>query len=789
MTDHNPHDRNPYVSLNCGEHEVALHELQHALPDRLPRLKDVLPAGERVLFTFSVDMTTPGRYGDQWLLLTERRCMVWIEADEELQDVTEFDVADLKDVRLREMVGNHMLFVDLGDGWQRLLRASKQTAWKLKPLRQVLERVRDDGPESLVEIGDLELRLPERQVCETCGRVIHPHLRVCLACLNKRQLFARMLRLLLPYKPAVALTLVLMGLGGCIGLIQPLITKWIPDLVFVPAVGGNVPAESFWYRYGPAGSWRLLLLFGGMMLLMLLVSPLIGAVREYVNAWIGNRIVVDLSNRVFAHMMRLSLSFYHQNDTGEVMSRITRDVSRVHRFLIGRLPTMLFNIVMLVLYLALMLGMHWQLALIVLFPVPLLALASEIARRKVHRIYHMLWRRYASINRFLADVIPGMRVVKAFARGGHERARFEGIMSGVFEYEMRGTTVRVLLSPVFHLGTGIGHVLVFVAGGYLLIRGGGAEGAMSIGIITMFTGLMWRFNGAVTSLAGALPDFERAFTSADRVFDVLDSEPDLAGEDRTIEMQPIEGAVEFRNVTFGYEAEEPVLKDVSFIAQPGDMIGLVGHSGAGKTTVINLVCHFYRADDGHVLIDGQDLAHVKVESLRRQIGVVSQDPFLFSGTIAQNIAYGKPDATPMEVIAAAKAANAHEFILKFPEGYDTMLGERGARVSGGERQRIAIARAILRDPRILILDEATASVDTETEEKIQDALRRLVAGRTTFAIAHRLSTLKFANRLIVIEKGELVEAGTHEELLALEGVYARLCEKQTRLSRLNVWSE
>ena len=788
MTDHPPHGRNPYVSLNFGEHEVALRELQHALPDRLPRLKDLLPAGERVLFTFSVDMTTPGRYGDQWLLLTEKRCMVWDEVEEEVRSVTDFRVSDLKDVRLREMVGNHMLFVDLGDGWQRLLRASQQTAWKLKPLRQVLERVRDEGPESLADVGGLELRLPDRQVCGTCGRVIHPRLRVCLACLNKRQLLVRMLRLLLPYKAAVALVFVLMALGGGVGLIQPLITKWIPDLVFVPAVGGNAPAESFWYRYGEAGSGRLLLLFGGVMFLMLLVSPLIGAVREYVNAWIGNRIVLDLSNRVFAHMMRLSLSFYHQNDTGEVMSRITRDVSRVHRFLVGRLPNMLFNVVMLVLYLSLMLGMHWQLALIVLFPVPFLALASEIARRKVHRIYHMLWNRYASINRFLADVIPGIRVVKAFARGGHERSRFEGIMSGVFEYEMRGTAVRVMLGPVFQLGTGIGHVLVFVAGGWLLIRGG-PGGAMTIGIITMFTGLMWRFNGSVTNLAAALPDFERAFTSADRVFDVLDSEPDIESEDRTIEMPPIEGAVEFRNVTFGYEAENTVLKDMSFTVQPGEMIGLVGHSGAGKTTIINLVCHFYRVDAGQVLIDGHDLAHVEVESLRRQIGVVSQEPFLFRGTIAQNIAYGKPDATRMEVIAAAKAANAHEFILKFPEGYDTMLGERGVRVSGGERQRIAIARAILRDPRILILDEATASVDTETEEKIQSALRRLVAGRTTFAIAHRLSTLKFAHRLIVIGKGEVVETGTHQELLALNGTYARLCEKQTRLSRLNVWSE
>jgi ATP-binding cassette subfamily B protein len=242
-------------------------------------------------------------------------------------------------------------------------------------------------------------------------------------------------------------------------------------------------------------------------------------------------------------------------------------------------------------------------------------------------------------------------------------------------------------------------------------------------------------------------------------------------------------------VSFGYEPDKPVLKDMSFVVEPGEMIGLVGHSGAGKTTLINLVCHFYKTDEGRVLIDGTDLADVRVESLRRQIGIVSQDPFLFSGTVAENIAYGVPEATETQIVAAAKAANAHDFILQFAEGYDTLVGERGARVSGGERQRIAIARAILKDPRILILDEATSSVDTETEEKIQEALQRLIRGRTTFAIAHRLSTLKFANRLLVIERGRLVEEGTHDELVALDGVYANLCRKQTELSRITAWSE
>jgi len=347
----------------------------------------------------------------------------------------------------------------------------------------------------------------------------------------------------------------------------------------------------------------------------------------------------------------------------------------------------------------------------------------------------------------------------------------------------------VTLDPIIQLTTQFGGLLVFIVGGIMVIRSAGQEPGMTMGKIVMFSGLMGRFYMPMTDLARMLPEFERATTSADRVFEVLDSEPELESDERTAEMPQIKGRVEFENVTFGYEPDEPVLRDMNFVVEPGEMIGLVGHSGAGKTTLINLVCHFYKAEDGRVLIDGIDLAEVKVETLRRQIGIVSQDPFLFSGTIAENIAYGKPDATEREVVAAAMAANAHEFILKFPEGYDTLVGERGARVSGGERQRIAIARAILKDPRILILDEATSSVDTATEEKIQEALRRLVAGRTTFAIAHRISTLKFANRLLVIDHGRLAEIGTHDELMQRDGVYAQLCRKQTELSSMTAWSE
>ena len=281
--------------------------------------------------------------------------------------------------------------------------------------------------------------------------------------------------------------------------------------------------------------------------------------------------------------------------------------------------------------------------------------------------------------------------------------------------------------------------------------------------------------------------FQHAATSAERVFDVLDTHPEIIDQPEAVTMPPIEGRVEFRGVHFGYEEDKPVIEDLSFAVEPGEMIGLAGHSGAGKSTLVNLICRFYEPREGAILIDGRDTRQVNLQSLREQIGVVLQDPFLFNGTVADNIAYGHPEASLEEIVGAAKAANGHDFIMDMPDGYDTMVGERGIRVSGGERQRLSIARAILRDPRILILDEATSNVDTRTEAQIQEALERLVRGRTTFAIAHRLSTLKNARRLLILDKGRLAEIGTHDELIARDGIYANLCRMQTEMSRLRAW--
>jgi ATP-binding cassette subfamily B protein len=399
----------------------------------------------------------------------------------------------------------------------------------------------------------------------------------------------------------------------------------------------------------------------------------------------------------------------------------------------------------------------------------------------LRRVYGRLWHRRGKFNAELNDSLSGVRVVKAFAQEHREADRLgrrsEKLMIAAAEAE--STWAALVPSFIFVMSSGSFFVWWFGGRQVLLDH-------ISLGLLMSMLMLVGMLPQPLTIVVRLTDWMGRVFAAAERVFEVMDTPVEQADTDEVIPMPVVEGRVEFKNLTFGYDPHNPVLHDLNVEVAAGEMIGLVGRSGAGKSTTISLICRFYVAQEGELLIDGVNIKEISLKDLRRQIGVVPQEPYLFTGTIAENIAYAKADASIEEIIRAAKAANAHDFIVNFPDGYETQVGERGMGLSGGEKQRIAIARAILHDPKILILDEATSSIDTETEKQIQEALARLVKNRTTFAIAHRLSTLRNANRLLVLEHGKLVEIGTHDELLDKKGTYSKLVELQMELSKIKV---
>jgi ATP-binding cassette, subfamily B, bacterial len=714
--------------------------------------KQALPgsAGD-ILFELTSDLTEDVQFGVRTLSVSQTEVRV---KDGHGADILRLPITDIESSRNEPLVSGGRLIASLKSGEDLVIINYSQTHSGL-----FSEAAR--GIEQLAKGEDFLISLKmEKTRCVKCGRLLPERDGICPVCVNRGATLVRISKFLGPYKTQAILLGCLALLATTINLAPPFLQGQIVRLV----TGTNRDAGMFALL---VGSWV------GVLILGTILQVVNGRLMTY----LGTHISADLRTATYRAIEYLQINYFDRKPTGAIASRVTQDTERVWHFLVDGLPFLLINSLMLVGVLVFLFVTNWVLALCILAPFPVVAFISMKIWRPISTKFHRVSQKMARVHMQLGESLMGIRVVKAFAREDHEYSKFETRSNELRDAANNADQSWHTAFGFMSFATSLGAVVNWTVGGWMVF-----SGRMHIADFWMVNSYVALVYGPLQWFAQINNWFTRAMAGAERIFEIMDMVPE--GRSGAQRLTKVEGRVEFREVRFGYDKSNPIIKKMSFDVKAGEMVGLVGHSGSGKSTTINLVCRFYEPDKGTILVDGIDISELSLQEYRSQIGIVLQDPFLFHGTIADNISYGKPGASMEEIMRAAKAANAHDFILAKPEGYDTVVGERGAKLSGGEKQRISIARAILHDPKILILDEATSSVDVETERQIQEAIQNLVKGRTTFAIAHRLSTLRNADRLFVLERGEIIEQGTHEELMSKNGPFKKLVETQSQLSQM-----
>ena len=738
---------------------------------------------EEIRFAVQSDVSSTGSYGEEWFILTDTSIFTVTSAGEVLHYIPYKSVLG---IRAETVVDAGLVVLETQEGTVDLIRYSNGCAAKFGFVARFIgdeiefrSGNRDEPP-----IWDYKV---EEHTCKTCELPLADEFSPCRACTKKHKVMLRILTYIRPYRGKALLYILFVITGTLITLIPPYLSGiLIDDILLFNAVTTPTPDnQTTWlgniFRAIQPAALALSIAVG-VLLITQIISVLFNIIQSRIAAWLTFRIAANIREHVYEHLHNLSIRFFDKRTTGTVISHITEDSERLQDFMLEGLSFLSVQLFMFFGIGTVLFFINWQLACFILIPIPLIVFGAGWFWRKVRSLWHRAWRRRSKLFDVVNDSVSGIRVVRAFGQQKGEVNRFGSANIDTRDYETKAEMVWATYYPPLMFTVQFGSLIVWYVGGLDLLAG-----TMTLGDLMRFHIYLAMFYEPLRYVSPLINWASRSMTAAERLFEVIDSQPEQFDDGNLKAMPNIVGEVKFHNMTFGYDAHKPVLRDINLHVKPGEMIGLVGHSGAGKSTLINLICRFYTPDAGRLEIDNEDIKQINLKDLRRQIGVVLQEPYLFSGTIAENIAYANPDASMEEIITASKAANAHEFIIKFPDGYDTEVGERGGSLSGGERQRISIARAILHNPRILILDEATSSVDVETEKKIQQAIDRLVQNRTTFAIAHRLSTLRNADRLFVIEKGKGVECGSHEELMKKKGIYHKLVETQREAA--NVRSE
>ncbi len=612
-----------------------------------------------------------------------------------------------------------------------------------------------------------EKYFPAANVCPKCGRAYRQGSETCLNCIDTKRMAKRLWDVAKPYKWLIFASMALFVIISLLGLVTPRLTRDITNDFILNA---EILSDKYW--------WVKYLIAIGMILLTQLITRGLSSIRNWTLVIAGNKVVHNLRGIVFEKIQRLSIARISKRTSGELMNRVSSDTARIRMFIVNQIPRLLEQILLFIVVGTAFFIYDWRLALLVILPTPLIALAFSLFRGIMGKLFRRSWERSAQSNAVLHDIFSGIRVVKSYGTEHREAKRFEEYAKAEKDTQLKIETKWAWINPLLQFFIGFGEFFIlFYVGDAIL------GGEMALADMAMFSSYASMLYTPLQFLAGFPRQIMMAMTSVTKVFEIIDEPEDIVDAKDAQDIE-IKGEVSIKNVSFGYDESVDVLRNINLDIKPGEFIGLVGKSGTGKSTLINLVMRMYDVDEGSISIDGVDIRNISQESLRSQIGVVLQETFLFNGSIYDNIAYAKRNATREEVIAAAKAAGAHSFIIKLTDGYDTYVGEKGGTLSGGERQRIAIARALLHNPKLLILDEATASLDTETEKQIQDSLATLSKERTTIAIAHRLSTLRNATKLVVIDKGTIAEMGTHDELIEKHGIYYNLVMAQREMSKM-----
>ncbi len=711
-----------------------------------------------VLFCVPSDLDLDGEVIFAWLLVTRTHAAMFRAENFDSKPLRgPYELAKVEKVRLWQTVGSAFLQFRMDGVYHDVTRMSNGYREVFGRAVTELRRMLEGAAPQLINLSRAS-----DSICTECSLPLPAAKAPCPRCTKKGSVFARTLKLMQPYYGSILGLLGAMILGVGLDLLPALLTRKLVDDVITPKTNLD------WLP------WILGALVAAAVMRMGL-NIFLGRTSSFV----GTRITKELRERVQHKLLGLSVDYYNRNSAGSLMSRVMGDVEYFQGFVQQVAQGFLLNVLLVLGIGASLFLMNWKLALWVFVPIPFVFLGTMIYWKVIYPRYYRVWDSQSKMSQQLHGLLQGIRLVKAFGQEDRERERFARSAAYVQDAKRSLEMSAATFNPVMGFVFGLGGLIVWNAGGKEVL-----DGRITLGTLMAFFSLLGMFYGPVQALSNFSAWLTGFVAAGQRVFEVLESTNQLEESASAQPMQGLEGRIELRNVVFGYDPYSPVLKGVNMLIEPGQFVGIVGKSGSGKSTISNLVCRFYDVQEGQVLIDGVDVRELKTEAVRQNIGLVLQEPFMFRASIAENIAYGRPGATPLEIMDAAKAANAHDFIAKRNAGYDTKLGENGAGLSGGERQRISIARALLCDPRILILDEATSAVDTESEQMLQTALAKICKNRTTIAIAHRLSTLKNADVIYVIDEGRVAESGSHTALMEMDGIYAKMVKIQTQLTKI-----